>query len=356
MKKSPGSSTSATVFLKWMANSGIVIIGICALIVLANGSELEPITDQHHQDWLQVQAANAALKALNCEHTETRQTQTWKSEWQPSANGEKPIINTYGAMFETRCRDSPPTSPDNTENPENDHDLYSVGVIDAGGATDRFHNGGDSTMTAGTGLYQHQRFQKDQTKDLVYTINVTEAVYLVRLHFYEHWHGVFYNGGRVFGIRINGITEMTDLDVWRVAGPNTPYVVEYEVDATDQIVIELLRQVQNPMIAAIELFSYEEDAGIIEPPEPVLKPIGVEWDAPNKREDGSPLHVDEINGYIVEVCKKDDATTCREIGVDNVLETRLDLSPGNYTTRVKTVDTAGTIGQYSDMIGFGVDE
>lgn len=355
MKKSPGSLINAPAFLKWMANFGIVTIGLCVLIVLANGSELEPIADQHYQDWLQIQAATNALKARGCNQVETRQVQTWKSEWQQNANGENPTVITFGAMLETRCRDSPQTPPEIPEIPENNHDLFSVGVIDAGGATDRFHNGGDTSTTTGTGLYQHQRFQKDQTKDLVYTINVTEAVYLVRLHFYEHWHGVFYNGGRVFGIRINGITEMTDLDVWRVAGPNTPYVVEYEVDATDQIVIELLRQVQNPMIAAIELFSYEEDAGIIEPPEPVLKPIGVHWEAPNTREDGSPLHVDQINGYIVEICEQDDNTTCREIGVDNVLETRLDLYPGNYTTRVKTVDTAGTIGQYSELIGFGVD-
>ncbi len=307
---------------------------------------------------LQAELMNAqgTMQDTGCKNMRVQQTEPYQSALQNTSENQAPTVITSGAVFRITCLDEP--QPPTDGNVEPDPDVKTVFMLDAGTESDRFHNGGETSVnTTGEGVYKHQRFQKNQNLNLIYTLPVVPGQYLMRLHFFESWHGVWYRGGRVFDVIIDGITLATEVDVWHERGENTPYIMEFVIDAADTITIELLRRVQNPMISAIELQSADEGSGIVEPPEPVEpmeKPISLQWTAPTKRQDGAVLHPEHIKEYEILLCKNGHADDCLKLAKETGTQHRTSLIEGDWEARVRTVDTQNLKSPYSPAVAFSV--
>ena len=130
-------------------------------------------------------------------------------------------------------------------------------------------NGYNTGMVSGSGLgvadifgttddqlYRTQRFDPATAPEMSYSFAVPNGDYTVKLHFAENYSGVFYTGGRVFSVAMEGVTVISGLDVYATVGANTALVRSVPVTVLDgQLNIQFLHQAENPIVAAIEIIS-----------------------------------------------------------------------------------------------------
>ncbi len=105
------------------------------------------------------------------------------------------------------------------------------------------------TGTTSSGLYKEQI--AEDSGDMVLIVPVTSAFYTVNLYFAESCP-VIAKGARVFGVTLNGTTIVTSLDVVATAGMEKALIESGPANGTE-IVLDLKRIVNDPMIAAIEI-------------------------------------------------------------------------------------------------------
>jgi hypothetical protein len=86
-----------------------------------------------------------------------------------------------------------------------------------------------------------------------FNIPVSAGDYLVRLHFAEL--NKYSAGARVFDVRIEGATVLSQFDIWSEAGGvNTAIVREFPLTVSDgAVTVDFIRQVENAKISAIEI-------------------------------------------------------------------------------------------------------
>jgi hypothetical protein len=101
-------------------------------------------------------------------------------------------------------------------------------------------------------IYETERYSME-----AYKFTVPNGSYTVRLHFCETYDGITAAGERVFGVSINGKPVLTDLDLYKEAGPLKALVKEFkDVQVTNgQLVIGFTPKVENPEITGIEILA-----------------------------------------------------------------------------------------------------
>ncbi|MGD8615552.1 MAG: malectin [Gammaproteobacteria bacterium] len=139
-------------------------------------------------------------------------------------------------------------------------------LADSGYNTGRLASVSSKTIagTADDRLYQTARWDEGSGPELKYSFAVPSGSYRVRLHFAETWRGALSVGKRVFDIDIEGRRATDNLDVFEEVGGYTALVKTYNVTVEDgQLDIELIHNVENPSINAIEIIG--DDASNVEP-------------------------------------------------------------------------------------------
>tara|TARA_R110001592_G_scaffold81050_1_gene240806 strand:- start:8713 stop:10887 length:2175 start_codon:yes stop_codon:yes gene_type:complete len=105
------------------------------------------------------------------------------------------------------------------------------------------------------------------------------------------------------------------------------------------------------LVSTINSTELSEAAGIIVNQAP-LSTIELTWDTPRAREDGSTLHFDEIQGYLIEYGNKPFVFN-NNIYVDKLLPNSLrinDLTSGLIFFRIATIDSDNRQGAFSEVI------
>jgi len=100
-------------------------------------------------------------------------------------------------------------------------------------------------------LYQSERWINGT---LSYQFTVPNGSYTVNLLFAEIYSGNASVGARVFDIQIEGSTVLSNLDIYSEVGYEAALLKSFSVTVSDgQINIDLLQNVENPKISAIEI-------------------------------------------------------------------------------------------------------
>ncbi|HPF41305.1 MAG TPA: malectin domain-containing carbohydrate-binding protein [Phycisphaerae bacterium] len=124
---------------------------------------------------------------------------------------------------------------------------------------------GDSVEILGTDLdplYRSDRWDSAQSPEMMYTFDVTNGDYIVRLHFAETYWTVA--NRRIMDVAIENVVVLADYDIVAAVGPNTADVREFTTTVSDgQLNVEFLHNFENPKINAIEVI--RPGAGIAPP-------------------------------------------------------------------------------------------
>jgi len=130
--------------------------------------------------------------------------------------------------------------------------------------------GVDSTVPTATptALFQTERFDPPALPELQYVFPVVAGLdYELRLFFAEIYDGIDGAGQRVFDVFVDGILVLDDFDPYATAGPDVGTMRAVTVTATDdRLTVGLVREVENPKIAAIEI------RRLVDPPTPGNQP------------------------------------------------------------------------------------
>jgi hypothetical protein len=105
------------------------------------------------------------------------------------------------------------------------------------------------TGTPDPGLYREQI--AEDSGDMILTVPLPSGSYTVKLYFAEPC-SYFTAGERIFGIALNGTTIVPRLDLTATAGVEKPLIESASVHGTE-VLLELKRITQDPIIAAIEI-------------------------------------------------------------------------------------------------------
>ncbi|TAE76517.1 MAG: hypothetical protein EAZ84_07350, partial [Verrucomicrobia bacterium] len=114
-------------------------------------------------------------------------------------------------------------------------------------------------------LYQARRFDRDSGAELKYSFPLPDGEYELRLHFAEVWSGASSAPGiRVFDVKVEDELTLDNFDIFAVAlaekgsGFATAVAVPIPVTVSGgNLSIEFIHQIQNPTIAAIEVFALQ---------------------------------------------------------------------------------------------------
>jgi chitodextrinase len=149
---------------------------------------------------------------------------------------------------------------------DGDGNLWSA---DTGFNTGKVSSAGVGVDIAGTTddtLYERQRFDQPAAPELIYAFPVANGDYTLNLLFSENWNGAWSAGARVFSVQAEGATVIDGLDIFAEAGATTALVKSVPVSVTDGVLdIAFIRQVENPIVAAIEIVP-AGSGGDTEPP------------------------------------------------------------------------------------------
>ncbi|MCB9855835.1 MAG: IPT/TIG domain-containing protein [Phycisphaerales bacterium] len=123
---------------------------------------------------------------------------------------------------------------------------YNVGMTSSAGA------GVDILGTELDVLYRSDRWDSAQDPEMMYSFDVPDGDYLVRLHFAETYWTVA--NRRVMDIAIEGTVVLADYDIVAAVGPNTADIHEFNTTVADgQLNVEFIHNFENPKINAIEI-------------------------------------------------------------------------------------------------------
>lgn len=137
----------------------------------------------------------------------------------------------------------------------------------------RYKKGGEVAGTEDDTLYVTEAWTKGSTLD--YAFDLPNGDYTVRLHFAEIWSGAQKDGGRVFDVAVEEAVVTDDLDIFAEVGARTALIKEFNATVTDGTLnVDLLSQVQNPKLSAIEVYATQvgDSAPTNSPPAPENTP------------------------------------------------------------------------------------
>ena len=127
---------------------------------------------------------------------------------------------------------------------------YQADTYYTGGST--YSTGDPIGYTEDDALYQTERYG-----NVTYSIPITNAEYQVTLHFAEIYFASV--GMRIFDVEIEGIEEISSLDVFAEAGHDVAWDVVRTVTVSDgYLTIQLIPDVSEPAIKAITVRSIPE--------------------------------------------------------------------------------------------------
>jgi Malectin domain len=137
-------------------------------------------------------------------------------------------------------------------------------------SADKDFNGGLVSVVAGPvsgttdpALYQDGRMTPD-TGPLVYTFPVANGSYHANLYFAELYSGDAFVGGRVFNVKVGGLTVLQNFDIFKAAGANTALIKGVDFSVTNGAATIELDNVpghDRGKIAAIEITSNSTSTG-----------------------------------------------------------------------------------------------
>jgi glucose/arabinose dehydrogenase len=103
-------------------------------------------------------------------------------------------------------------------------------------------------------LYQSERWDGDNSPELMYTLPVDPGQYTVRLYFAEIYSGTAAVGKRVFDVEVEGQPFLTNFDIFASVGFETATIQETTVQVNDgNLNIEFIHVAENPKVSAIEI-------------------------------------------------------------------------------------------------------
>ncbi len=112
------------------------------------------------------------------------------------------------------------------------------------------------TGTADPTLYQTARKTDSTTASFKYIFPVSNGTYHVNLYFAETYSPLFYVGGRVFNITIQGNLVFPNLDIFAEAGARAPLIKGADVTVSNgKLTLEFDNVVGNAKVMAIEILS-----------------------------------------------------------------------------------------------------
>jgi hypothetical protein len=108
--------------------------------------------------------------------------------------------------------------------------------------------------TSDQALFERGRQNENPSSAMTYSFNVPNGEHRVNLYFAEEWGGAFYNGGRVFNVKMQGARVFTNLDIFAEAGANAMLIKGSDITVTNgKVVIEFDNVVSDALINAIEI-------------------------------------------------------------------------------------------------------
>jgi hypothetical protein len=141
---------------------------------------------------------------------------------------------------------------------------------------DQFSDGGTPNTTTDpiAGTDEDTLFQSERFGTYSYEIPVTTASYNLKLHFVELYQTSA--GRRSFNVTVEGVTAVTDLDLFSTVGHDTVYTVDVNnVPVSDgKLTIKLETISDNATIAGFAIYSV--DGKFVEPPPPPPIPKSAE--------------------------------------------------------------------------------
>jgi hypothetical protein len=134
-------------------------------------------------------------------------------------------------------------------------------IFDAPGTT-------DILSTTEDGLFRSERWDASTGEELKYSIPIPNGQYQIKLYFAETW--VKTVGGRVFDVKVEGVTVLNDYDIYSQAGAfNTAVIETVTTTVSDSMLtIEFIHGVQNPKVCAISVTSTD-----VVSPAPTTAPV-----------------------------------------------------------------------------------
>ena len=111
-------------------------------------------------------------------------------------------------------------------------------------------------------IFQSERWDSQSGTEMEWDFPVASgASYVVRLYFSENYAGATGPGNRVFDVAVEGTTlaSLDDIDVYAITGDiDTGLMLEVQVEvADDNLDIDFIRNIENPMINGIEILSQQ---------------------------------------------------------------------------------------------------
>ena len=133
---------------------------------------------------------------------------------------------------------------------------YNTGVVD-------YTAGISIANTADPDLYRSQRWTSSPSLELNYTIPLFPGNFILVLHFSDNCFCTVLPGTRVFNVTVQGqaVPTLTNFDIIAVAGWRSAHVVTVpgvSVGADRLLTVAFIHIVQNPTIAAIEVYLYPD--------------------------------------------------------------------------------------------------
>lgn len=159
---------------------------------------------------------------------------------------------------------------------------------DAAGAAwqaDQHFTGGSASNTAYevAGTTDDPIYYARRWGAFAYNIPVPNGQYTLNLHFADSLYTVA--GKRVFDVRIEGTTALSNFDIAARAGGKAKLVKTFTVNVTDGMVtIETIRKIENPLLSGIELIPFGDTTAPAAPPAVAANGAAagnaVSWSAP----------------------------------------------------------------------------
>jgi hypothetical protein len=191
---------------------------------------------------------------------------------------------------------------------------------------------------------------------MAYRFAVPNGNYQIRLHFAETYSGTFGVGRRVFGVTVEGILAIGNLDIFAAVGANAALVRTLNASVTDgRLDIEFVHRVENPTINGIELIGLGATQDVSPPSAPgtlrvasvTSSRINLDW-GPSTDDVG-------VVAYDVERCTGGGCTAFSAIdSVATLAYESIGLTPStSYRYRIRARDAQGNPGNYSNIVDAG---
>lgn len=100
-------------------------------------------------------------------------------------------------------------------------------------------------------LYQSERYDPFDPSEMMYSINLDSGIYEIWLYFAEIFDRAFFDGARVFSVRMEGKVVVKNLDIYQAAGAGNKAHVEKvrSIAVNDGVLnIDFVRGTQSPKV------------------------------------------------------------------------------------------------------------